>query len=60
MTEFGTNKNVSIADQLDSDGEVQIIIDAGYEAASEWIDKAQAQAIIAHLKCVFGLGADHD
>jgi acyl carrier protein len=26
MTEFGTNKNVSIDDQLDSDGEVEIIM----------------------------------
>jgi hypothetical protein len=60
MTGFGTNKKVSIDDHLDSDGEVEIIIDAYYERGNEWIDKAQAEAIIAHLQRVFGLGADHD
>jgi hypothetical protein len=60
MTGFGRNKIIRIDDQIDRDGEVELIMDTGYEEISEWIDKAQAQAIIAHLQRVFGLGADHD
>jgi acyl carrier protein len=59
MADFGLNKNIHLSDRLDSDGDIEMIMRAPDEDVTEWLDKTQAQAIIAHLQRVFGLVGDN-
>jgi hypothetical protein len=53
MADFGLNKNIHLDDTVDSDGDIELIVHA---LGCEWIEKSDAQAIIAHLQRVFGIG----
>lgn len=55
---FGTNERLIVDDVPDSDGELNIsmaVYSSDYEHTDTWIDKEQAEALIAHLRAAFDL-----